>query len=95
MDLDVSLDRLRNLLDCPMVQDKLREILESMMDQVDRGHPLSVKQRKLIEERFFQFELDSDEGALNLVSNGLVPRGMEVPLPDVLKNLPKKPPGKK
>jgi hypothetical protein len=31
----------------------------------------------------------------NLVSNGLVPRGREVPTPAVLLNLPKKPPRKR
>lgn len=30
----------------------------------------------------------------NLVSRGLVPRGREVPTPEVLKNLPLKPPGR-
>ena len=31
----------------------------------------------------------------NLVSRGLVPRGREVPVPEVLRNLPKKPPARR
>jgi hypothetical protein len=52
---------------------------------------LSDKQRAWAKSVWRQISDDEPEYE-NLISNGLCPRGKEVPTPSVLQNLPKKPP---
>jgi hypothetical protein len=57
------------------------------------GGKLSDKQRCWLDE--VAARLDIAEPAANLVSEGVVPRGAEVPTPTILLNRPLKPPGRK
>ncbi len=70
---------------------------ERMLDGLSSGKftQLTERQRGWVEDVYRKHEGDAEGGSLNLVSRGLVTRGEEVPLPDVLKNLPKKPPGRR
>jgi hypothetical protein len=60
-------------------------------DMLDKDRPLSKKQRDWVAGVHKRIVTDEPE-YLNLVSNGLCPRGREVPTPKVLQNLPLKPP---
>jgi hypothetical protein len=58
-------------------------------------HPtweLTIKQREWVTNEAEKRGVPKYE---NLVSRGLVPRGKEVPLPEVLTVLPKRPPGRR
>ena len=54
---------------------------------------LTLRQKAWIAEAYQEHELDADD-VENLVSSGQVPRGKPVILPDVLRRLPLKPPGR-
>ena len=81
---------LNELLENSELREEEREAFLSMKEALDRYHQLTDKQRawaKLRHEALHpQYE--------NLVSRGMVPRGREVETPSVLRNLPKRPPGR-
>jgi hypothetical protein len=61
-------------------------------EMLERDFPLSDKQRTWVRNVYEKlFDVPQYE---NLISSGKAPRGREVPLPEVLKHLPKKPPGR-
>lgn len=69
---------------------------DSMLGRLQNGqNTLTPKQREWVTKATIRLGLDEPEPAENLVSRGLVPRGNEVPVPEVLKNLPLKPPGRR
>jgi hypothetical protein len=55
---------------------------------------LTRAQLDWIRAAFTKYELEAEMPAMNLVSSGHVPRGRDVALPEVLRHLPKRPPGK-
>ena len=57
-----------------------------------RDNKLTDKQRSWLED--VAKRLDIAEPSANLVSSGEVPRGAEVPIPEILKHRPLKPPGR-
>lgn len=71
------------------------EAEEAFADMLKRGKPLTPKQRAwaggLSEGKF----VEAAPEYKNLFSSGLVPRGKEVELPPVLRNLQMKPPGRR
>jgi len=77
------------------LQGHVLRAFSEMLDRMETGRQtkLSDKQRawvKSVYERVFEQPVYE-----NLVSRGLVPRGREVATPEVLKNLPLKPPRRK
>ena len=70
------------------------EPFRDMLSRMDRGRQreLTLRQREWICE--VHEKVLGDPVYLNLVSTGQVPRGREVPTPEVLLNLPKRPPGR-
>lgn len=102
--LDLDAEILRAILERPVldedenynphaITDREREVFSSMLDRLEKGFPLSDKQRywaKSVKERVTQ-----EPEYLNLASSGKLCRGREVSTPEVLRNLPKKPPRKK
>lgn len=71
--------------------DAQRAAFAEMLEQLDSGerHQLSERQRE-----WAQRVADIPGEYKNLVSNGQVPRGREVPTPAVLQHRPLKPPGR-
>jgi len=69
-----------------------REVFAEMLAALESGerHMLSEKQRE-----WAQRVADIPGEYKNLVSEGRVPRGREVPTPPVLQNRPLKPPGRR
>jgi hypothetical protein len=93
-------EKLTALLEDKRLTDDERDVFSDMQSWLEgRGRGpagvrrLSRRQITYIERKFDVLELGADE-ALNLVSSGLVPRGREVPVPEALRVLPKKPPGR-
>ena len=84
------------LLDAVLDSDRLdqdeRHAFSNMRANLTTYGKLTPKQRAWLDR--VAERLDVAEPSRNLVSAGLVPRGREVPLPDVLRpeNLPKRPP---
>lgn len=74
------------LLDSGELTESEREAFEDMLE-LDGG--LTPKQRAWVEDVCERIGVC---GAKNLWSQGKVPRGREVPTPEVLRTLPKKPP---
>ena len=66
------------------------EAFQDMLDRVRRGGRMSLKQKQWAQKTLEKFQPTYE----NLVSSGQVPRGKEVPLPEVLRNLPMRPPGR-
>jgi hypothetical protein len=68
---------------------------DAFSDMQHKGRPLSANQRAWIEASLEGKPYEPPvEPYENLVSDGKVPRGKEVPTPEVLKRLPLKPPRK-
>jgi len=82
------------LLDNALEADLSEQQREIVDDMVSKGRRLSTKQRKLLEAFIEGTPYEAEPEYLNLVSRGLVPRGREVETPEVLRNLPKLPPGR-
>jgi hypothetical protein len=74
--------------------DKLTEweqdAFRSMLDALDRFQILTSKQRDFVKKAHERFHPVYE----NLVSEGKVPRGKEVPEPEALRHKPLKPPGR-
>lgn len=88
-----DIEILDRALDESEVRSKVREAFEEMRSMLKSGERpcLSKKQRGWVSD-----VLDAcAPQALNLVSRGFVPRGKEVELAPVLRNLPLKPPGRR
>ena len=78
------------IMACDLTEEE-REAFTDMHENVtSRSLTLSSKQRKWIKTVLDRHEPEYK----NLVSSGRVVRGKEVPLPLVLQNLPKRPPGR-
>lgn len=90
----IDLALLTDLLHDERLTDTERDAFEGMQVWLvgDENRTLSTKQRNWVKD--VAARLDVSETSLNLVSNGLVPRGNEVPTPEVLRYLPKRPPGR-
>lgn len=69
------------------------EAFWDMKARVESGkiEKLSHAQREWASDVYRRLELDAEE-TLNLYSSGSVPTGAHVAVPEVLRNLPKKPP---
>lgn len=76
--------------------DRERSAFERMEHDLRTGRytRLSTAQKDWVEGVYLRLELDAEE-AENLVSSGSVPLGRPVLTAEVLKNLPKAPPGRK
>ena len=88
-------DLLRKAVECSEIKEHEKELFGKWLEELEDGerHVLSMRQRLWAND-----VIDRDEPrAENLISSGLVPRGREVPVPEVLRreNLPLKPPGRK
>ena len=84
---------LRKALDCSEIKEHEKELFGKWLKELDDGERrvLSMRQKTWAND-----VIDRDEPrAENLVSRGLVPAGRPVEVPEVLKNLPLKPPGRK
>lgn len=89
-------EMLTALVACDRLNDWERTAFDEMHARVKRfPHGLSQKQLGVIRDAFERYDLETELPAMNLVSEGRVPRGRrEVPVPEVLKQLPKRPPGR-
>lgn len=85
-----DLSMLQELLDEQDLSDGRREMLTSMLEGLDRFPTLTAKQREIVQDIHDQLHPKYQ----NLVSEGLVPRGREVPEPEALRYKPTKPPGR-
>jgi hypothetical protein len=81
---------LQELLDEHDLSESTREMLTSMQESLDSFNVLSEKQRKVVHDIHDHLHPKYQ----NLVSDGLVPRGREVPEPEALRHKPLKPPGR-
>lgn len=102
-----DIDLLLRVLRLEHISDKQRADFESMRDELRRRDGRRFAKRephKYVEARLTDAQRayitgvlerhgDGAETSLNLVSSGKVPRGREVEVPTVLRNLPRKPPG--
>ncbi len=86
-----DLELLVAVLDKDDLSDAVRSAFEDMQTKVDK-YPLSAKQRAWARAVLVGEKYEPEEEYLNLWSSGKVPKGRDVPTPEVLKNLPKKPP---
>jgi len=89
-DRESDLVMLQELLDEEQITDREREAFRSMLDNLDKWHALTDAQRRwarMVHDRF-------RPAYQNLVSEGKVPRGREVPEPKALQHKPRKPPGR-
>jgi len=82
---------LRELLS--LEEDEERFNVKAFQDMLDRDRPLSPKQRTWV--RGVYENIIGEPQYENLISSGKAPRGKEVPTPEVLRNLPKRPPTRK
>lgn len=87
---ETDLTMLQEILDDSELSDDRREMLTSMRNGLDSFHVLSTKQRKVVQDIHDHLYPKYK----NLVSDGLVPRGREVPEPEALRHKPLKPPGR-
>lgn len=71
------------------------ESSDAFIDMLERGRPLTDKQRAWAERLAGISPNEPAPTYENLVSSGRVPRGAEVATPLVLQNLPLKPPGRR
>jgi hypothetical protein len=87
---------LQLVLDCDRLTDADREVFEIMLGQLQTGdrRSLSIKQRQWVRDVAARLDL-MPEQALNLWSSGQVMAGRPVETPDVLRRLPKAPPGRR
>lgn len=67
-----------------------QEAFQSMLDSLDSFQILTTKQRDIVTKAHARFHPVYE----NLVSDGKVPRGKEVPEPEALRHKPLKPPGR-
>lgn len=81
------------ILESDEITDAERTAFTDMMATLESGkyNSLSTKQADWVRSVHTRLNLDEPE---KLVSRGEIPRGKEVPTPEVLKNLPKRPPGR-
>jgi hypothetical protein len=86
-----DLDLISQVLEKDDLSDAVRAAFEDMQFKVDR-YPLTKKQRDWAKAVLTGDKYEPEEQCLNLWSSGKVPKGNDVPTPDVLKHLPKKPP---
>lgn len=87
-----DLAMLQELLDEQDLSEGRREMLTSMLEGLDHFHwkTLSDRQWQVVKDIHDQLHPKYQ----NLVSDGLVPRGREVPEPEALRYKPTKPPGR-
>ena len=88
-------DLLRQALNAKELKEHERNLFAVWLIELENGERNRLSQRQRV---WTNDVLDrSEERTANLVSRGLVKRGREVPLPEVLKreNLPMKPPGRR
>lgn len=88
---------LRQALDLDDLPDNTRDAFSYMRTRLSRAYPLlemTDKQRAWVTGAL-ERRGEGAETSLNLISAGEVPRGREVAPADSLKNLPKKPPGRR
>ncbi len=83
--------RLARLLADDRLNEREREAFDEM---AQRGRILTARQRTWVDDVYRRLELDADE-AENLWSDGAVPVGRPVDVPEVLRVLPKRPPGRR
>ncbi len=88
-----DLELLAKVLDQDDLPDAVRQAFEDMQFKVDR-YPLTAKQRAWGKAILNGDVYEPEPDCLNLWSNGLVPKGKDVPDPPMLRreNLPMKPP---
>jgi hypothetical protein len=86
-------DLLRQALGAKELKEHERDLFTVWLTELRDGvrNRLSMRQRVWANDVLDR----SDERAANLVSRGLVPRGREVAVPEVLRVLPKRPPGQR
>lgn len=82
-----DLEMLAKVLDYEL-SDAQREMFADFLDYLQTRLVLSRKQREVLKDVLEKHEPTYE----NLVSSGKVPLGKPVPTPQVLQNLPKKPP---
>ena len=85
-----DLTMLQELLDEHDLSEPQREMLTSMLEGLDSFQVLSERQRTVVQDIHDRLHPKYQ----NLVSDGLVPRGREVPEPEALRHKPLKPPGR-
>jgi len=89
----------KEMLEALLVVDKLgdeeEDAFRDMLHRLRQGYQkeLTSAQRSWVKGRYLHFELDADEGALNLVSSGKVAK-TKVVLPYESLPRPVKPPGR-
>lgn len=86
---------LRSLLRDERLGDDEREKFQDMLDGLPKFKKLSAKQHDWVRSRFEQLELDAEEGSMNLVSAGKIPRGRDVRMGFEDMPKPKSPPGRR
>lgn len=88
-----QVDLLKAVMEHERVTEEEVAAFTSMMIQVGaNGRSLSDKQLQWLHS--VALRLDITEPCHNLMSDGQIPRGAEVPTPAILLNRPLKPPGK-
>ena len=93
---DEDAELLRGLLaEAPDDEDEARWNVRAFREMLERGRPLSERQHEWLVKTYEK--VTGNPVALNLWSSGKVPNGDygKTDVPEVLKNLPKKPPGRK
>jgi hypothetical protein len=84
---------LRKAIDCSEAAEHEKELFTKWLDELESGERRVLSRRQ---KTWANDVIDRDEPrAENLVSRGLVPTGRPVETPEVLRNLPLKPPGRK
>jgi hypothetical protein len=86
-------DLLDKAIACPKIKEHEKELFTKWLGELRDGERMILSHRQRL---WANDVIDrEEERAANLVSRGLVPRGKEVEPAPVLRNLPKKPPGRK
>jgi hypothetical protein len=85
-----DLDLLDEAEDSGKLSERQLEIIDDLRDQLAR-RPLTQNQRSFVEAMIAGQRYEREEAP---IPASAFPRGREVPTPEVLRNLPKRPPGR-